>query len=69
MDHLSPTIDDIEKLSKNENLFEELINRLAEAEVLRNGESSLEVDGSGHPNAGDGGIDVMVNITSNSFKE
>ena len=58
--------DDLSKL--NESQLEDLVARLAEAEVMARGGQISEVLYGGSINASDGGVDVRVNDTSKTFK-
>ena len=57
--------DDLLRLSENQ--LEELIFRLAEADVAAQGHSPAWVDQSGHKNAADGGIDILVKVPASDF--
>ena len=57
--------DDLSKL--NESQLEDLVGRLAEAEVVARGGQISEVLYGGSINASDGGVDVRVNDTSKTF--
>ena len=63
---------DIEKndlLRLSENQLEELIFRLAEADVAEQGHSPACVDCSGHQNAPDGKIDIHVKVAAPKLKK
>ncbi len=57
--------DDLSKL--NEKQLEDLVGRLAEAEVVARGGQISEVLYGGSINASDGGVDVRVNVVSTTF--
>ena len=57
--------DDLLRLSEDQS--EELIFRLAEADVAAQGHSPACVDRSGHKNATDRGIDILVKVPASDF--